>query len=279
MQPFFYEYSVEGPKYQRPVSLVTAGSMSNYIIEFDEFELQLLKYLAECFDKRGERVVVDSIPGCDTEHEKRRFETALLRFERHQLLQWETNQSVILGPRVLQSYQQYQQQQKQSETAETKSRPYPLEITESLDRFQSENPEYRRNAFIMMQFGQTGAHEKISKAIKNTLENYGITAHRADDKEYHEDLFPNVLTYLHGCSFGIALFERLQSDDFNPNVSLEVGYMRALGRPICLLKDQTLTTLQSDLVGKLYRSFDPQDPTGSIPKVLESWMRDKDILI
>jgi hypothetical protein len=97
-------------------------------------------------------------------------------------------------------------------------------------------------------------------------------------KKYHDDLFGNVLTYLHGCAFGVAVFERLEAEEFNPNVSLEVGYMRALRKSVCLLKDNTLKTLHTDLAGKLYKEFDPQNPTTSIPKELEKWLRDKDIL-
>ncbi|MGR3179662.1 MAG: hypothetical protein ACUZ8E_16595 [Candidatus Anammoxibacter sp.] len=160
----------------------------------------------------------------------------------------------------------------------TPSLSYPLEIHESLNRFVRDHPDVRRNAFIMMQFGGTKLHSKIVDSIRESLTKYGITAHRADDKEYHDDLFGNVLTYLHGCSFGIAVFERLEADDFNPNVSLEVGYIRALGKSVCLLKDKTLTTLQTDLVGKLYKVFDPQDPAGTIPDELEKWLRDKDIV-
>lgn len=155
---------------------------------------------------------------------------------------------------------------------------YPVEIYQSLGRFLTDHPDVRRNAFIMMQFGSTKSHSSIVKAIRDTLLSYGITAHRADDKEYHDDLFGNVLTYLHGCSFGIAVFERLETDDFNPNVSLEVGYMRAQGKSICLLKDMTLKTMQTDLIGKLYKAFDPQDPVSSIPEELEKWLRDKDIV-
>lgn len=158
------------------------------------------------------------------------------------------------------------------------SRAYPLEIHESLNRFLRDHPDIRRNAFVMMQFGGTDLHVKIVDAIRDTLVRYGITAHRADDKEYHDDLFGNVLTYIHGCSFGIAVFERLDDDDFNPNVSLEVGYLRALGSSVCLLKDRTLKTLQTDLIGKLYKAFDPQDPAGSIPDELEKWLCDKDII-
>jgi hypothetical protein len=155
---------------------------------------------------------------------------------------------------------------------------YPLEITESLNRFRIDHPEPRRTAFIMMRFGTTPAHTKIVEAIQSTVTRYGIKAIRADEKEYHDDLFANVLTYLYGCGFGIAVFERLEADDFNPNVSLEVGYMRALRKQICLLKDKTLATLQTDLVGKLYKTFDPQSIKATLPAELEKWLRDKDII-
>jgi nucleoside 2-deoxyribosyltransferase len=130
----------------------------------------------------------------------------------------------------------------------------------------------------MMRFGGTKRHDQIISAIRETLSRYEITAHRADDREYHDDLFPNVQTYIYGCSFGIAVFERLESEEFNPNVALEVGYMRALRKPICLLKDRTLATMQTDLVGKLYRSFDALDPKKTIPPELNGWLRDKDIV-
>jgi len=155
---------------------------------------------------------------------------------------------------------------------------YPLELTESLRHFLRDHQQIERNAFIMMRFGETKAHGAIDRAIRTTLKQYGIEALRADQKEYHEDLLANVLTYIYGCRFGIAVFERLEKEDFNPNVSFEVGYLRGLRKPICLLKDKTLSTLQTDLIGKLYRSFDPQSPEESIPPELEKWLRDKDII-
>ena len=88
-----------------------------------------------------------------------------------------------------------------------------------------------------------------------------------------------MLTYIIGCGFGIAVFERLEQDEFNPNVSLEVGWMYGLGKSVCLLKDKTLTTLpHADLVGKLYRQFDPQNPKGTIPQVLSKWLNDKGVV-
>ena len=155
---------------------------------------------------------------------------------------------------------------------------HPPEIQYSLRDFRLDHPDQKKVAFIMMRFGKTAAHEKIVQGIKDALAPYAIQAVRADDKDWHSDLFYNVLTCLYGSGFGIAVFERIEREDFNPNVALEVGYVMALGKPVCLLKDQTLTSLHTDLVGKLYKTFDPQDPISSIPSQLTKWMQDKKIV-
>jgi hypothetical protein len=50
--------------------------------------------------------------------------------------------------------------------------------------------------------------------------------------------------------------------------------MLALGKPVCLLRDSTLQTLQSDLIGRLYESFNTQKPNTIKPK-LDKWINDK----
>jgi hypothetical protein len=153
----------------------------------------------------------------------------------------------------------------------------PPAITDSLRKFRKDYDEHSKTAFVMMQFGATPAHSKIFDSIHSALAKRQITALRADAKQYHDDLFPNVLTYIYGCNFGIAVFERIEQEAFNPNVALEVGYMFGLHKPVCILKDQTLKTLQTDLVGKLYRQFHPQDPAETIPNALEGWLKDKEL--
>lgn len=154
----------------------------------------------------------------------------------------------------------------------------PGVITESLNTFKKAYPEIERNVFIMMQFGNTPLHQALVEAIRETLKKYNLRGLRADDRQFHDDLFPNVQTYIYGCAYGIAVFERLEAEEFNPNVSLEVGYMWGLKKPVCLLKDRTLKTLHTDLAGKLYKEFDPQIPTETIPAVLEAWLRDKEVI-
>lgn len=152
------------------------------------------------------------------------------------------------------------------------------ELKPSLERFLKDHPIPQHCAFVMMRFENTGLHERIFKAIEDVCARHGIRALRADNKTYAEDLLPNVRTYMHGCSFGVAVFERLSTNEFNPNVSMEVGYMMAQGKPVCLLKDSTLTALHSDLTGRLYQSFDTQSPEETIPSVLEKWLVDREIV-
>jgi hypothetical protein len=154
----------------------------------------------------------------------------------------------------------------------------PVEIQESLKSFKKDFPDFSKVGFIMMQFGESDAHKKITETIKETLASFNIKGMRSDDKQYHDGLFPNVKTYLYGCGFGIAVYERIEKDSFNPNVSLEVGYMLAMGKPICILKDKTLKSLHADLIDKLYKVFDPQDPEGTIPPQITKWLEDKGII-
>lgn len=141
--------------------------------------------------------------------------------------------------------------------------------------FRRDHPDPAKSAFLMMPFEDTPAHTEIASCIREVCSSHGLDALRADDHEYSGEMLPNIRTYMHGCGFGIAVFDRLTSEHFNPNVSLEVGYMLALGKPICLLKDRTLTALNADLVGRLYQEFDPQRVRRTIPRVLSKWIRNQ----
>jgi hypothetical protein len=51
--------------------------------------------------------------------------------------------------------------------------------------------------------------------------------------------------------------------------------MFALRKPVCLLKDRTLSKLHADLIGKLFREFDTQKPAETIPPAVSKWLSDK----
>jgi hypothetical protein len=155
---------------------------------------------------------------------------------------------------------------------------FPPEIAESIKRFRADHPKPTGCAFVMMRFGTTKAHNEISESIREALRAQGIKALRADEKDYHDELFWNILTYIYGCSFGIAVFERIEQDDFNPNVALEVGYTMALKKPVLLLKDKTLKSLNTDLVGKLYKTFDLQNISATMGPQILRWLTDRGLI-
>ena len=128
-----------------------------------------------------------------------------------------------------------------------------------------------------MQFGKTESHTNILIAIRKALAENKLSGVRADDKYYHDDNYYNILTYLHGCDIGIAVFETLTEPQFNPNISLEVGYLLGLRKPVCLLKEKSLSALHSDLVGKLYREFDINNCESTINRELNNWLFDKEL--
>jgi hypothetical protein len=159
----------------------------------------------------------------------------------------------------------------------------PIEISKSLQEFQRDFPEIQKVAFIMMEFQDTKLNqdrrfEEILHTTKKTLAFHGIQGIRADNKLYHPDIFYNVLTYIYGCGFGIAIFDRIPKDEFIVNVSFEVGYMMALRKEVCLLKDSSIPILHTDLIGKLGEPFDAQDLSGTIPKLLTKWLSDKEFI-
>ena len=57
-----------------------------------------------------------------------------------------------------------------------------------------------------------------------------------------------------------------------------VRSLLALGKPVCLLKDRTLTSLQTDITGLLYKEFDVYKPDLSIPPQLDKWLEDKGLI-
>jgi hypothetical protein len=165
-----------------------------------------------------------------------------------------------------------------SELKESPIERAPSWVRPSLIRLFQDYPEYGRNCFLIMSFKPTKLHINIYKVLEDIFNKFNINLLRADMRSYSDDLLINVETYIYGCSFAIALFERLESDIFNPNVSFEVGYILALRKHICLVKEKTMPRLYSDIVGKLYFEFDINDLEGTLSLQIEKWLKDKKII-
>ena len=154
------------------------------------------------------------------------------------------------------------------------------QIQPSLDKFFVDHPIYENNVFVMMRFRNADHFRAIHNAIVTGLAKHGLKAHRADDCIYPEDddLWNNICVYIAGCKYGIAVFEDFDEREFNPNVPLEYGVMRAWSKRVLLLKEKRMPKLPSDVTGKLYKTFDMMQIETTVHSQIDDWVK-KDLRI
>jgi hypothetical protein len=133
----------------------------------------------------------------------------------------------------------------------------------------------RRNVFVMMRYRSAPQYVEIEETIRTFLTRRGLGMHLAKDHSFvPSDMWDNLCVYMLACDFGIAVFEEIDSRDFNPNVSIEVGFMAAAGKDVLLLKDQRMPRMPTDFCGHLYKDFDTYNITATIPDQLSAWLAD-----
>jgi hypothetical protein len=138
-------------------------------------------------------------------------------------------------------------------------------------RFLNDHPDPDKNVFVMMRFLKSDQLDEAYQTIKETLETRGYRVHRADQKDYTGELWSNVEVYLSGCNLGIAVFEEIEKRDFNPNVSLELGYMIGRGKRTLLLKEEHMPELHADVMHRLYKSWDQFKVKETVAAQVERW--------
>lgn len=136
--------------------------------------------------------------------------------------------------------------------------------------------DYDRNVFIMTRFqSDTKALVQLDATIRASLRSRKLIGHRADDRCYPSDrnLWDNVCTYMLCCKYGVAILEDIIVQEFNPNVALEYGFMRALGKPTLLLKEQRFDP-RADILGTLWQNFDILDIETTVSNAINKWLDD-----
>jgi hypothetical protein len=141
-----------------------------------------------------------------------------------------------------------------------------------LRQFLDDHPDPDHNAFVMMRFKDSPQMKEIFSTIKDTCVKYGFHAVWADDRDYTGDLWSNIEVYMTCCNYGVAVFEDIDQRDFNPNVSLELGYMLGRRKRTLILKEQRLPNLPADVVHRLYKPFDMFSIADSVSREIKRWV-------
>lgn len=127
------------------------------------------------------------------------------------------------------------------------------------------------NVFVMMRYRPAVQFQQIEAAIRSALSEFGLVARFAKDRALVEDLWENLKLYMQFSRYGIAVFEEIDEREFNPNISLELGYMYAHHRRCLLLKDRRIERIPTDICGRIYRDIDTFDVHRSVFEQVTAW--------
>jgi len=128
---------------------------------------------------------------------------------------------------------------------------------------------YERSAFVMTKYPEgdgTGAErlQRIIDLVSQSLSDARLEPRIAKDAKYHPGLWDNVELHALGCCLGVAIAESRYRPEFNPNVAMEWGWMRGMGRPVIFLVEKGFA-LRADVEGIIREPFDWDDPDGTVP--------------
>jgi len=156
----------------------------------------------------------------------------------------------------------------------------PPSLIGPLRRFLVDHP-FDQNVLGMTRFPDDGARDPLDP-VKTALEKaktvcaaHHLEFHLASDRAIDDDLWTNVAAHMWASRYGIAFFEDLAKPKrgVNYNLTIEVGAMLMTGRRCALLKDSSIESLPTDLVGRIYKPVVLRDPT-TVEKALHAWIRD-----
>jgi hypothetical protein len=146
-------------------------------------------------------------------------------------------------------------------------------LEEPCRRFLKDHPDRARNVFIMTPYHKAVA--KVIETLEGALRNAGLNPLRADGKNYLKDrnLWHNICVYMLCCETGVAVLENQARREFNPNVALEYGFMRALDKRVLLLTEKNFKAIRADIGGVVREPFDARRPQ-SVVTAIGRWLHD-----
>ncbi|MFY9979885.1 MAG: hypothetical protein WA252_00020 [Candidatus Sulfotelmatobacter sp.] len=136
------------------------------------------------------------------------------------------------------------------------------EIRKFLVQFPFEN-----NVFIMIAYRKK--LEPLVVAMREEIERHDLNPVVAKDNGLTDDLY-NPIANLLCCKYGIAVFDRGETGQkHNANVVYELAVMQTLRRPCVIMKHNDVTSMPSDFLHKLYRSY---RTTGDATTGIREWL-------
>ena len=139
---------------------------------------------------------------------------------------------------------------------------------------------YENSVFIMTKFPEgDGDKDKALKAVIDAVR-AGIKAAKMTPRiatfGYHEMLWPNVELFLLGCAQGVAIVEDQYRQELNPNVALEWGWMKGMGKRVFFLVEENFAHGRADWQGLLSKTFSWGEPEKGVKEAILNWLTGKE---
>lgn len=137
---------------------------------------------------------------------------------------------------------------------------------------------FEKCVFIMTKFPEGATAEdvqlnKIIASVQDSVVESGYVPRIASElPPFHSLLWDNVELYLLGSSRGIAILESKYKPELNPNVAMEWGWMRGMGRQILPLVEKDFGYKRADWGGLLESTFEWDNPEASVKKAVKDWL-------
>ena len=156
--------------------------------------------------------------------------------------------------------------------------PHHTRHSPLLQQFHGDAP-FAKSVFVMTKFPRlngTAADQQLAAVItsvREAVDARGYVARVASDKDYHPMLWDNVELYLLGCQRGIAIVEDKYQPELNPNVAMEWGWMRGMGRNVLYLVERSFQHHRADWSGLIQETFDWANPDADIKAAVARWLK------
>ena len=138
---------------------------------------------------------------------------------------------------------------------------------------------FEKSVFIMTKFPDgnnplDGKLQAVIDATRTAVSAAGHVPRVASDAVFHPLLWDNVELYLLGSCRGIAILESRYRPELNPNVAMEWGWMRGMGRRILPLVEKDFAYIRADWGGLIESRFSWDDPVPGITAAVQAFLAD-----
>jgi hypothetical protein len=137
---------------------------------------------------------------------------------------------------------------------------------------------FEKCVFIMTKFPEGATAQDLQlktviSAVEASVIESGYVPRLASElPPFHPLLWDNVELYLLGSSRGVAILESKYKPELNPNVAMEWGWMRGMGRQILPLVEKDFGYRRADWGGLIESVFEWSNPEASVKKAVKDWL-------